>query len=232
VKQVPLRAVFFDVGGTLLRPHPSVGAIYARVGRRHGFTANAEGWERAFRAAWKTAKAGEGMSLTAADKSWWRSLVFLALDTMKLEGDNRTRHAYFEELFASFGRADAWQLYTGAVEVLRGVRARGLHVGAISNWDARLRPLLRAMCLDGEFDSITVSCEVKVEKPAPEIFQAALRTVQADPMEALHVGDSYEEDVRGAKAVGMHSILIDRKGWQQYDCPVVRDLKGILAVLG
>jgi len=228
-----LRAVFFDVGGTLLRPYPSVGTVYARVGERHGFNAGADEWDRAFRAGWKSAKAAEGRSLTTADKLWWRALVFRAVDSLGLGGNDRVRHDYFEELYAAFARADAWQLYPGVLEVLRAVRVRGgLHLGVISNWDARLRPLLKELRLDARFDSITVSCEVKAEKPAREIFETALRVAGVLPAEALHVGDSLEEDVRGAEAVGMRAILIDRQGEPKSPGAVVGDLSEIAAVLG
>ena len=231
MKPVALRAVFFDVGGTLLRPYPSLGAVYARVGKRHGFLASSEKWEQAFRAAWEAAKKTESGSLTTAEKRWWQLLVFHTLETLGLEGDHRVRKKFFEELYVVFARAEAWQLCPGAMEVLRETRARGLHVGAISNWDARLRPLLMDLRLDEQFDSITVSCEVKAEKPAPEIFQAALRTARVLPVEAAHVGDSYEEDVRGAGAVGMRTVLVDPQGGRRSDCAVVVDLDGLFSAL-
>ncbi len=56
VSRAPVRALFFDVGGTLLHPWPSVGAIYASVARRHGMTVTVEGMERAFRESWAALK--------------------------------------------------------------------------------------------------------------------------------------------------------------------------------
>ena len=106
MKQQPLRAVFFDVGGTLLRPYPSIGTVYATVGERHGFVAGAEEWERAFRAAWGRARAVEGGSLTTAEKRWWRMLVFHALEGLKLRKDDAAGNRFFEDLFAAFARED------------------------------------------------------------------------------------------------------------------------------
>ena len=49
-------------------------------------------------------------------------------------------------------------------------------------------------------------------KPDPAIFAAALELAGAPPDEALHVGDTPEEDVDGARAAGIRPLLIDREG--------------------
>jgi putative hydrolase of the HAD superfamily len=224
--------VFFDVGGTLLRPDPSVGAVYARVGQHYGYEASVADWEQAFRNAWNSARSAGGSGLMTAEKEWWRSLVFQTLESLKLQQNERTRDAYFEELYAAFARADAWKLYPEALGTLERVRAHRLHVGVISNWDSRLRPLLKALRVDDRFDSITVSCEVRAEKPAPDIFRAALRAARTDPDETWHVGDSYVEDVRGAEAVGMQAVLVARMpGERKANCRAVPDLNGVADLL-
>jgi putative hydrolase of the HAD superfamily len=193
--------VFFDVGGTLLHPWPSVGEIYARIASRRGISRNAGELERSFRESWRALKT---TGLTVSRKDWWRQLV---LRTLGCEND-----ACFEELYETFARPEAWRLYPDALDALREARSRGLHVGVISNWDSRLRPLLNAMGIAVLLDSITVSCEVGVEKPEAGIFQAALVVAHVPAREALHVGDSYDEDIAGAEAVGMQAVLVDRSG--------------------
>ena len=222
-----MKAVFFDVGGTLIHPWPSVGKIYAEVAKRHGITITPEQAERAFRESWIELKHDSTVAgpderrcssssmaasqaqcgLTVSRKDWWRELVFRALD--------HRNEACFEELFAVFSRAQAWRLYPDALDALRHARASKLHVGVISNWDERLRPLLDELDVAKLLDSITVSCEVGAEKPRPEIFRAALEAAGVRPNEALHVGDSSEEDVRGAEAVGMKGVLLERGGKAQ-----------------
>ncbi len=229
MKSPVLRAVFFDVGGTLLRPQPSVGAIYARVGARHGFNASPDDMEHAFRAAWKHIKSSTVGSFTTSDKKWWRVLVFHALGTLGLSGTEQRRQAYFEELYDAFARPDAWQLDADAEELIGEIHRRGLHVGLISNWDARLRPLLKAMGLNASFDSMTISCEVMAEKPAAEIFLAALRAASVNAQEALHVGDNFEEDVRGAQAVGMRAIFLGEEAGAHPGCECVKRLGEIAA---
>jgi putative hydrolase of the HAD superfamily len=49
-------------------------------------------------------------------------------------------------------------------------------------------------------------------KPDPAIFEPALELAGCAPEEALHVGDTREEDVAGARAAGIRPLLIDRGG--------------------
>jgi putative hydrolase of the HAD superfamily len=194
-----VRAVFFDVGGTLIEPAPSVGEIYAQVARRHGIAAEPARLEAAFRQSWAALAGG---AVTVSRKQWWREVVFRTLGC--------ENEACFEELYEFFARPEAWRVYPDVEPTLRAAKARGLHVGIISNWDERLRPLLNAIGLARQLDSMTISCEVAAEKPSPKIFHAALRTAGVAPHEALHVGDAYEEDVRGAHAAGLKALLLDR----------------------
>ncbi|MEI6084694.1 MAG: HAD-IA family hydrolase [Verrucomicrobiota bacterium] len=196
-----IRAVFFDVGGTLIRPWPSVGAVYARVGRQFGFNATDEAMEQAFRSAWKTTKTTG--PLTTSDKNWWRALVAKTLALQGLED----RPGYFEALYEAFVLPDAWRVLPGVVPALKACRGR--HVGVISNWDERLRPLLTNLELLQYFDSLTISCEVGVEKPDARMFQTALRSAGVAAGEALHVGDSPVEDVEGARACGLTARLVE-----------------------
>lgn len=206
------RAIFFDVGGTLIGPYPSVGAVYAEVARRHGISRTADEMEGAFRG-WAALKRP---GLTVSRKEWWRELVFRVL--------GQENEACFEELFETFARPDVWRVFPDVEDTMREARARGLHVGVLSNWDERLRALLDGLGLARHFDSLTISCEVGAEKPAVEIFRAALRAAGVDAGWAVHVGDSSEEDVRGAQAAGMSAILVDREGRR---ADAVRNLRDV-----
>jgi putative hydrolase of the HAD superfamily len=198
-----IRAVFFDVGGTLIRPWPSVGAVYARVGREFGLVATAAEMEAAFRAAWKATKTNG--PLTTSDRNWWRALVAHALAAQGLENPD----GYFDALYEAFIQPDAWQLFPAVIETLVALRARRLHVGVISNWDDRLRPLLNNLELSQYFDSMTISCEVGAEKPAARVFEAALRAAGVPAAEAVHVGDSAVEDIQGARAAGLSALWVE-----------------------
>jgi putative hydrolase of the HAD superfamily len=173
--------------------------------------------ERAFRQSW-AALVRSG--LTTSRKEWWRELVFASL--------GQKNDACFEELYNAFARPEAWRVFPDVEATLRTAQARGLHLGVISNWDERLRPLLGALGLAGYFKTMAISCEVGAEKPAPEIFLAALRAAGLTASETVHIGDSYDHDVRGAEAVGMTAILVDRGG---DEATGLRDLRDVWAKL-
>jgi len=215
-----LRAIFFDIGGTLIHPWPSVGEIYASTARRHGLNVTAGQIENAFRESWVALKRP---GMTVSRKEWWRALVFRTL--------GQENEACFEELYERFGHAAAWRVYPDVEDTLRDVRARGLRVGAISNWDERLRPLLGELGLVARFDSITVSCEVGAEKPVATVFQAALRAAGVAAVEAIHIGDSHEEDVRGGQAAGLRAVLVKRDGGDAQECASIRDLREVVKIV-
>jgi putative hydrolase of the HAD superfamily len=217
VSRERLRAIFFDAGGTLLQPYPSVGGVYASVARRHGIDRTADEMEGAFRQSWAALKRP---GLTVSRKEWWRELVFRVL--------GQENEACFDELFETFARPDVWRVFPDVEDTVREARARGLHVGVISNWDERLRLLFERTGLAKHFDSMTISCEVGAEKPNAEIFLVALRTAGVTAGEAVHVGDCYEEDVRGAEEVGVRAILVDRRG---NSADGIRDLRDLWARL-
>ena len=97
-----------------------------------------------------------------------------------------------------------------SLDVLRDLRASGLRLGIVSN--VTLRPDLMRQDLDrlgiGPLvDASVFSSEVGVRKPDPRIFREALGRVQADPGEAVFVGDRLLDDVSGARGVGMRTVL-------------------------
>jgi putative hydrolase of the HAD superfamily len=85
-----------------------------------------------------------------------------------------------------------------------------MRLAIVSNWDERLRPLLQQLRLDRYFETIIVSCEVGFAKPSPVIFEHASKKTGVAPGQILHVGDSFNDDVAGARAAGCRALLIDR----------------------
>lgn len=227
-----LRAVTFDAGGTLLYPHPSVGGIYAEAARRHGVVADAGAMENGFRRAWVACHHDDVVAAAGnvSQRDWWRELVFRTLEMAGVAMPDR--EAYFHELYELFARPEVWRLFPDAVETLTAVRRRGLKVGLLSNWDHRLRPVLEGLGLMPLLDAVTISCEVGAEKPDPKIFRVAWSALGvAHGEEVLHVGDSYRDDVRGALAVGMDAVLVERAGKHPWDGATIRQLGELLAVL-
>jgi len=101
----------------------------------------------------------------------------------------------------------------GDVEAaLRAARSRGRRVVVVSNWDVSLQEVLEQLELAPLLDGVVTSARVGARKPSPAIFEQALRVAGAGPGDALHVGDSLEEDVAGARAAGIEPVLVRRDG--------------------
>lgn len=105
-----------------------------------------------------------------------------------------------------------FDVYPDVEPALAGLRDRGLTLIAVSNWDCSLPRVLERCGLDGLLDSTVTSAGTGSRKPDPGIFRAALEVAGCEPAEALHVGDTPEEDVVGARAAGIRPLLIDRDG--------------------
>ncbi len=99
-----------------------------------------------------------------------------------------------------------------AVPALRELRTRGLRLVVVSNWDHSLPDVLRQAGLLPLIDGVVSSAVVGAAKPDPEPFSAGLELVRSAPAQALHVGDSLEHDVMGARAAGIHAVLLEREG--------------------
>ncbi len=197
-----IRAITFDVGGTLIDPYPSVGHIYSEVASRHGCRGISPVLlNRRFAAAWRAAK---NFRYRRAD---WAGLVDATFLGLVHPPPSRT---FFPVLYARFSDPGAWWVYDDVLPALAALAGRGLKLGLISNWDARLRPLLRGLNLHRYFEVIVISCEVGVTKPARPIFQRAAARLRLPPEEILHVGDSLELDVRGARAAGFRTRWLRR----------------------
>ncbi len=91
-------------------------------------------------------------------------------------------------------------------------RATGWRVVVASNWDVSLHDVLARLRLASLLDGIVTSAQAGARKPAPAVFEQALRIVQVGPEDAIHVGDSLEEDVIGARNAGIEPVFISRHG--------------------
>ncbi len=99
-----------------------------------------------------------------------------------------------------------------ASPALASLRKRSLTLVCVSNWDVSLPDVLERCGLAASFDAVVTSAGSGARKPDPAIFEAALELAGCRAGEALHVGDTAEEDVAGAKAAGVPCLLLDRDG--------------------
>ncbi len=137
---------------------------------------------------------------------------------------------FFPELYERFARPEAWRIFEDVRPTLHALKARGVRLGIISNWDERLRGLLHRLQLDACFELIVVSCEAGAAKPALTIFREAATRLNLRPEFILHVGDSLEMDVLGAEAAGFQARQIQRNAKKSEERILTR-LTGLLADL-
>lgn len=215
------RAVTFDVTGTLIRS-PRLGALYRDVFRRHGLAVEQDESEvaRSIARVWQElacltdGSTDRFRTHPEGSRGWWRRFGERVAEHLGIEPPSRFATA---ELYDRFARPEAWEVYPDVVPALEALRARGVRLGVVSNWDERLPGLLEGLGLAERLDAIVHSSEVGYEKPDPRIFLAALDRLGhgpaqgADPEETVHVGDRLKEDVEGAVNVGMRAILLDRR---------------------
>jgi len=195
-----IQAVTFDVGGTLIEPWPSVGHVYAEVAARHvRKNFSPEQLNARFKAAWRN-RPGFRHS-----RNEWNELV-----TDVFGGP--TSPGFFAELYDRFAEPGAWRVYEDVLPALDLLAARKIRLAIISNWDERLRPLLRKLELERYFEAFSISFEVGSPKPSAIIFEHAAKQLSLRASSILHVGDSPEMDVAGAGAAGFRAVQIRRHG--------------------
>ena len=114
---------------------------------------------------------------------------------------------------------------------LSELRERGLRLVIASNWDWSLPQWVERAGLDGLVDGTASSAVVGAAKPAPDVFREALRLAGAEPAEALHVGDSLEGDVHGARGAGIRAVLIQRGGEPPDGVEAIRSLAALPSLL-
>ena len=209
------RAVLFDFGGTLYDYRCFARAeaeSLAELARWAGIDAPPEALARAQRDAMKSVFEGYRERAFYLHKDLFEDALRATLARFDARADaallERYRRLQWE------GHARDFALRPGVRETLAELRARGLHLGMVSNIDDdQLDHLLEVAGVRGEFDSVLSSERAGACKPEPAIFEEALRRAGCAPHQAVFVGDSLFHDVGGANRLGLRSVLI----WHRED---------------
>jgi len=203
--------ITFDLGGTLISPHPSVGEAYAEELETLGLHANPKRLQERFYQALRhwTETNGTGAN-SREDKETWRAIVE---QTLAQEGiPFGRREEVFEHLYAAFARASRWRIHDGTREVLETLVERGYRLAVLSNNDARCRQVLRDHDLLQFFEALYLSGEIGFEKPDPRLFQHVMDSTGLPPEQIMHIGDSPRHDHEPAVKCGWEAVLIATHG--------------------
>lgn len=226
----PIKAIFFDIGDTLVFDDPPLRERLAMAARVVGPPLDEARLPAAFRAgeAYAVGRYVEGVPWDAPDSM--REAVarmWLALDRPPPDDED------WLALGAAFAAVPFTRtVHPDALGLLQELKRRGFTVGAISDWETTLPTLLAELGIAPWLDALAVSAIVGVTKPSPRLFQDALRQANAAPQSSLHVGDWYELDVSGARASGMQALLFDHQDrCPDADCPRARTFEELTAYL-
>jgi putative hydrolase of the HAD superfamily len=102
--------------------------------------------------------------------------------------------------------------FVDAAPALELARSRAQRLVVVSNWDISLPDVLARLGLAGLVDGVVTSAGAGARKPSPEIFAQALEIAGIAARDAVHVGDTIDEDVIGARNAGIEAILLRRDG--------------------
>lgn len=194
----PIRAILLDALGTLVALEPPFERLAALLGGELPL----ERVERAMRAemAYYRRHSHEGRDAA--------SLAELRSRCAAVASRELGREVPVETMMAAI----RFRAFDDAAPALRGLRSRGLRTVCVSNWDCSLPSVLARVGLRDLLDGVLPSAVAGARKPDPAIFATALELVGCRPEEALHVGDTPEEDLAGARAAGVGALLIVRDG--------------------
>jgi HAD superfamily hydrolase (TIGR01549 family) len=221
-----LRAVLFDVDFTLAKPGPDLGPEgYQILGREFGLELDPAKYAEARAAAVETLEKHPELE---HDEEIW--VLFTERIIRGMGGDSDRAYECAVEMTRRWEHAHNFELFEDTLPVLQELRRHDLKIGLVSNTGRDLEAFVRHHALDVDV-ALSSGAFGKV-KPDPSIFRAALHRLRVRPRQAAMVGDSPEDDIAGARKLGMRTFLVDRED-RYADHPArLTDLRELPAALG
>jgi putative hydrolase of the HAD superfamily len=222
----PVRAVLLDMFGTLVELEPPAPRLRARLLELTGVDVGEEAAVRGF-----AAEIGHYLAnhMQGRDEAALEALrddcAAVLHEALGAPGVERAavRRAMLDSL--------RFRVFPDVPPPLEALRARGVSLVVVSNWDWSLPEWLERAGLAELVDGVVASAVVGSAKPAPEIFRVALDVAGVAADEALHVGDSLTSDVEGAGAAGVRAVLIARRGGGPEGVEAIRSLEQLPSLI-
>ena len=221
-----LRAVLFDVDFTIAKPGPDLGPDgYRRMAAKYGFDLDPTRYDDARRAALDTLE--QHPELEHDEEIW---VLFTERIIRGMGGDSEFAYECAAEMTRAWEHAHNFDLYEDVLPTLDDLRGRGLKLGLVSNTARDLAAFVRHHALEVD---VALSSRVHGKvKPHESIFRAVLAELEVAAEAAAMVGDSLEDDVAGAEALGIRPFLLDRDDRFPGAANRLTDLRELPAALG
>ncbi|MCK4765483.1 MAG: HAD-IA family hydrolase [Candidatus Aminicenantes bacterium] len=230
-----VRVISFDVGFTLIYTDPPVGEVYAEIAARFGYHLSGAEIHSRFKKTWKKVttlnrqkKANNAQAEEKRSYEWWKEIFKESIGDIFSGGD---LEKVFKVCYDEYAGGKYWKLYPEVRSTLDALKAKGYRLVVLSNWDQRLTRTLQELQLARYFEEIYISTQIGFAKPDPGAFLYILDDLKIPARTLLHVGDTLEEDIRGARQAGVRAFYLDRPGKNQaasLDVPVISSLSELL----
>lgn len=233
--------LFLDVGDTLIRAHPSWAGVYRAGLSEAGIEVDEDALEVALREATLSGSWSLEGPFEATEEASFRRIVEFDAAVLASLGYSDLSEDAFRSIEAGFERRSSWHVFPDVMPAVEALAAAGIRLAVVSNWLWAAPELLHDLDLARHFEALVISARVGYQKPNKGIFEHAMEIMRVAPERAVHVGDSYQADVLGARRVGITPVLIDRRSKdparvrEEHDdpgLPVVGDLLELLDLLG
>jgi len=237
-KLTGIQAVCFDVGNTLLTTARDEAAVFTEQAALLGVVLDHAQVQKLFVRMYDYYE-----QLYEQDDSFWADKeravsIWITMYTYLcglLEVPAAVTPALARAVYAYYLQADSWAPFADVLPTIDALRARGLKLALISNWDVSLSNVIMGLGLAEYFQAIVSSAVVGMHKPQAQIFAYTCQQLGVPAAATVHVGDHLEADAGGAAAAGLTPVLIDRSRHLAGQTPphllVIDDLRQLLDLL-
>ncbi|EPS96291.1 HAD IA REG-2-like protein [Fomitopsis schrenkii] len=208
-----IRAVSFDALATLVAPRLPIYVQYSQTFQPYLGVLDPDLLKKSFKTALSKVQK-EKPAYESGAEDWWGEVIKLTAVGAGADPQavDRSLDEIVPRLLKRFSSSEGYKLYDDTIPTLQRLRSANIRTGVISNTDARMRAALDDLGATAHLDTILLSSEEGIEKPAREMFLRACSRLGVHPSEAVHVGDELPADYYGAKNSGLEALLVRRPG--------------------
>ncbi len=236
-----IRAIFFDLDGTLRHNLPSGSEFFAEQAIRLGLPVTNLDRQRAMR--WEHYYWANSPEITADRKAYlpdegrfWGAIARRQLVALGASNADADRLAPLMNEYMRTEFKPRSVVPEDALRLLPALKQHGYVLGLLSNRDKPFDEEVTQLGLGSFFELLLAGGPLKMWKPEPHLFVHACEQLKLQPAEAVYIGDNYFADVIGSRRAGLQPVLYDPRGiFDDPGCPIIRsfdELHGVLSARG